>query len=142
MALSLRPAISNNSFVWSATIAEPRKRVPNYVDQYNTVRLHSAIGYVTPADKRNAPETKTFEERDRKLEEPRKRRALSRQGSAEVQPERHSGGQRRMRFDRMSSLLLANRYPAGFHLPLNQNNAPDAARAGMPKLHFFYFSGL
>ena len=65
-----------------ATIEEARKRVANYVDQYNTVRLHSAIGYVTPADKLNGLEKKIFEERDRKLEEARERRALSRQGVA------------------------------------------------------------
>ncbi|MBL8820835.1 MAG: hypothetical protein JNL58_32775 [Planctomyces sp.] len=38
MALSFRPVISNSSFVWSVTIEEPRKRVANNVDHYNTVR--------------------------------------------------------------------------------------------------------
>lgn len=65
-----------------ATIEEARKRVANYVDQYNNARLHSAIGYVTPNDKLNRREKQIFEERDRKLEEARERRALSRQAVA------------------------------------------------------------
>ena len=42
-----------------------------YVEHYNTVRLHSAIGYVTPADKLAGRETEIFAERDRKLAEAR-----------------------------------------------------------------------
>src|SRR3974377_1886892 len=30
---------------------EARRRISSYVDHYNNVRLHSALGYVTPADK-------------------------------------------------------------------------------------------
>jgi transposase InsO family protein len=65
-----------------ATIEEARKRVATYVDHYNNARLHSAIGYVTPADKLNGLEKQIFEERDRKLEEARDRRALSRHAVA------------------------------------------------------------
>jgi hypothetical protein len=38
------------------------------------VRLHSAIGYITPTDKLAGLETVIFAERDRKLEEARQRR--------------------------------------------------------------------
>ena len=55
-----------------------------YVEHYNHVRLHSAVGYVTPADKLNGLEQVIFAERDRKLEEARQRRAAARRGAQEV----------------------------------------------------------
>jgi len=57
---------------------EARLVVANYVAHYNTVRLHSAIGYITPADKLAGLEDVIFAERDRKLEEARARRAAAR----------------------------------------------------------------
>ncbi len=57
-----------------ATIEEAVKRVTRYVHHYNTVRLHSAIGYVTPADCLAGLSQVIGEERDRKLEEARQRR--------------------------------------------------------------------
>jgi transposase InsO family protein len=48
--------------------------VEKYVEHYNTKRLHSAIGYVTPADKVAGRETTIFADRDRKLEAARSRR--------------------------------------------------------------------
>ena len=63
---------------------EARRRISLYVDHYNNVRLHSALGYVTPADKLTGLEKEIFAERDRKLEEARQRRATVRHGSQEV----------------------------------------------------------
>jgi len=56
------------------SVEEARRKVAAYVDHYNQVRLHSAIGYITPADKLAGLETVIFAERDRKLEEARERR--------------------------------------------------------------------
>ena len=58
---------------------QARRLVASYVEHYNTVRLHSAIGYITPADKLAGLEQVIFDERDRKLEEARARRAEARQ---------------------------------------------------------------
>ena len=68
-----------------ASLEEARRRVERFVEHYNHVRLHSAIGYITPADKLQGLEQVIFAERDRKLEEARQRRALARQRAREVQ---------------------------------------------------------
>jgi putative transposase len=67
-----------------ASLEEARRRVSAYVDHYNHVRLHSALGYITPADKLNGLEDVIFAERDRKLEEARLRRQQTRQTLREV----------------------------------------------------------
>ena len=59
-----------------------RQLVAEFVDHYNHVRLHSAIGYVTPADKLASREAAIFAERDRKLAAARERRAQQRQRAA------------------------------------------------------------
>ncbi len=61
------------------TLGDARRIVTNFVKQYNEVRLHSAIGYVTPLDKLHGREQAIFDERDRKLEAARQRRAEERQ---------------------------------------------------------------
>ena len=55
--------------------------VNQFVDHYNNVRLHSAIGYVTPADKLAGREKEIFENRDKKLAEARTTRAARRAAS-------------------------------------------------------------
>ncbi len=52
--------------------------VGRYVAHYNQVRLHSAIGYVAPADKLAGREAEIFAARDRKLTEARERRKAQR----------------------------------------------------------------
>jgi transposase InsO family protein len=66
------------------TLDEALRKVAAYVDRYNHVRLHSALGYVTPADKLNGLAEVIFAERDRKLEEARARRQAARQTLREV----------------------------------------------------------
>jgi transposase InsO family protein len=58
-----------------ATLDEARRHVTRYVAHYNQVRLHSALGYVTPEQKLAGMERDIFDERDRKLAEARQRRA-------------------------------------------------------------------
>jgi transposase InsO family protein len=57
-----------------ATLDEARRVVSAFVTHYNEARLHSALGYITPADKLAGLEDVIFAERDRKLEEARERR--------------------------------------------------------------------
>jgi len=52
--------------------------IQTYVDHYNTVRLHSAIGYVTPHDILAGRQAEIHATRDRKLEEARHQRQLRR----------------------------------------------------------------
>jgi putative transposase len=56
------------------TLQEARGVVASFVEHYNQVRLHSALGYITPADKLAGLADVIFAERDRKLEEARHRR--------------------------------------------------------------------
>ena len=58
-----------------------RRLVTEYVVHYNEVRLHSAIGYVAPADKLAGREPSIFAGRDRKLEAARQRRKAAREAS-------------------------------------------------------------
>ena len=69
------------------TPEQAKRLVAEYVDHYNRVRLHSAIGYVTPADKLAGREPAIFAERDRKLEEARQRRQAMRQMARRTLPE-------------------------------------------------------
>jgi transposase InsO family protein len=61
---------------------DARRLIGQYVDYYNTVRLLSAIGYVTPADMLAGRQAEIHAARDRKLEEARRQRQLRRQEAA------------------------------------------------------------
>ena len=61
------------------SIDDARRLVDRYVDHYNRVRLHSAIGYVAPLAKLEGREPQIFAERDGKLEAARLKRQLRRQ---------------------------------------------------------------
>ena len=65
------------------SVEEARQLVERFVDEYNHARLHSSIGYITPADKLAGRETAIFAGRDRKLAEARVRRAQKRQAQRE-----------------------------------------------------------
>ena len=57
---------------------DARRQVSGYVEHYNNVRLHSAIGYITPKDKLEGRAKQIHDDRDRKLAEARERRKAER----------------------------------------------------------------
>lgn len=61
------------------SLEDARRSVGRFVEHYNTVRLHSAIGYVAPQDKLEGRAEAIWAERDRKLDVARQRRKASRQ---------------------------------------------------------------
>jgi putative transposase len=61
------------------SLEDARRIVTDYVEHYNTVRLHSAIGYVTPNDRLLGNDAAIHAARDRKLAEARERRKQVRQ---------------------------------------------------------------
>jgi putative transposase len=60
------------------SLEDARRIVAMYVEHYNHVRLHSALGYITPADKLAGRESEIFAARDCKLEVARNRRKARR----------------------------------------------------------------
>jgi putative transposase len=61
------------------SLDDARRIAGEYIEYYNTVRLHSAIGYVAPADKLKGRDEIIFKERDKKLEDARELRKKKRQ---------------------------------------------------------------
>jgi transposase InsO family protein len=49
------------------TLEDARRIVGKFVEHYNSVRLHSAIGYITPKDKLEGRELEIFAARDRNI---------------------------------------------------------------------------
>jgi putative transposase len=64
------------------TPEDGRRLIASYVDHYNTVRLHSAIGFVTPSDMLAGRQAEIHAARDHKLEAARRQRQLRRQQAA------------------------------------------------------------
>jgi transposase InsO family protein len=56
------------------SLEDARRVVGEFVEHYNTVRLHSALGYVTPKDRLAGRQAEIYAARDRKLEAARERR--------------------------------------------------------------------
>ena len=61
---------------------DARRLIQRYVDHYNTVRLHSAIGFVTPQAMLAGRQAEIHAARDQKLEAAREQRQLRRQQAA------------------------------------------------------------
>jgi hypothetical protein len=69
------------------SLEDARRLVAEFVAHYNTVRLHSMIGYVTPADKLAGRAEEIWTARERKLAAAEARRRAARaQASAPTQP--------------------------------------------------------
>jgi len=56
------------------SLDDAQRLIAQYVQVYNEQRLHSAIGYITPKDMLTGQQKQIHAERDRKLEQARKRR--------------------------------------------------------------------
>ena len=61
------------------SLDDARRAIDEFVTHYNTVRLHSSIGYVTPQDMLDGRQGAIHAERDKKLEAARERRREQRQ---------------------------------------------------------------
>jgi len=59
------------------SLEDAHRLTAEYVEHYNNVRLHSAIGYIAPGNKLNRREKEIFEDRNHKLEQARQRRKNS-----------------------------------------------------------------
>lgn len=66
-------------------LQDAKRVVGQYITEYNTVRLHSAIGYVTPQDMLDGKQAEIHAERDRKLEAAREQRRRMRQLNQQAQ---------------------------------------------------------
>jgi len=66
------------------SLEDARRIVGNFVNHYNTKRLHSSIGYITPKDKLEGREVEIFAERERKLQQARENRKIRRQEQKQV----------------------------------------------------------
>jgi transposase InsO family protein len=66
------------------SLEDARRVLARYVEHYNTVRLHSAIGYVTPEAKLQGRDQAILAERDRKLEAARERRKEKRHAARQA----------------------------------------------------------
>jgi len=61
-------------------LEDAQRVITEFVDHYNNVRLHSAIGYITPLDKLLGRAELILAERDLKLEAAREGRRKRRKG--------------------------------------------------------------
>jgi transposase InsO family protein len=70
------------------SLEDARRLVAEFVEHYNTVRLHSAVGYVTPADKLAGRAEAIWAARRRKLAtaDARRRAKTQEEGFAEARP--------------------------------------------------------
>jgi transposase InsO family protein len=67
------------------SLGDARRLLNGYVEHYNSIRLNSAIGYVTSKDMLVGHQREIHTERDRKLAAARRQRQLRRQQAASLQ---------------------------------------------------------
>jgi len=67
------------------TLDDAKRITGDFIDYYNTQRLHSAIGYITPADRLDGRQNQIHAARDKKLEAARERRRIARQAIIPIQ---------------------------------------------------------
>lgn len=66
------------------SLEDARRIVGDFVGDYNTQRLHSAIGYITPKDKLLGKKKEIFAERDRRLHQARELRKIRRREQRQI----------------------------------------------------------
>ena len=67
------------------SLEDAREVVENFVEYYNNIRLHSAIGYIAPNDKLTGNENDIFAHRDEKLNQARQDRKQRRRSARNCQ---------------------------------------------------------
>lgn len=67
-----------------SSLEEARTMIGAFINDYNNVRLHGAIGYVTPKTKLDGKDKEVFASRDRKLEQARVEREIARANDAAI----------------------------------------------------------
>ncbi len=67
------------------SLEDAKRLTGEFIDYYNTQRLHSAIGYITPADRLAGRQDEIHTIRDKKLEAARERRKIARQTITPIQ---------------------------------------------------------
>jgi transposase InsO family protein len=67
-------------------LEQARAVVAEFVEHYNTVRLHSAIGYLTPKDQLEGRAEQIWKDRDAKLEAAREKRRVQRADKGTLVP--------------------------------------------------------
>ena len=72
------------------TLDDARRITEDFVRNYNEVRLHSGIGYVTPRTRLEGRHEAVLESREHKLDEARRRRARLRAMARSPSPELQS----------------------------------------------------
>lgn len=68
-------------------VEEAKRITGDFIDYYNTTRLHSAIGFIAPKDRLEGRHEQIHADRDKKLEEARRRRKLARQTHPQSKPD-------------------------------------------------------
>ena len=66
------------------SLAEAIRIVGEFIEEYNTKRLHSAIGWITPNDKLAGKSEEIWQSRDEKLATARKMRAMARKNGIQA----------------------------------------------------------
>lgn len=67
------------------SLAEAKRIISEYIEEYNGKRLHSAIGWITPNDKLAGKSEEIWRTRDEKLAEARKIRARTRKNGIQAE---------------------------------------------------------
>ncbi|MCB1713632.1 MAG: integrase core domain-containing protein [Candidatus Competibacteraceae bacterium] len=76
------------------TLEQAQQQIAQYVEQYNQSRLHSAIGYITPADKLAGKADTIFAQCEDRLAKAREQGRQKRLRASQNPPLHHSAVER------------------------------------------------